>query len=110
LYLDPILAYFPATSGRVIAVSTPLRAVSSDEGSNPSPSAFHLRATGIDSMNPHLRLDVEAEHHPALVVLGDVAMRHPATRVRDVEEDVDRFAGAHEHRVLPDQVRLDHVF
>jgi len=28
------------------------------------------------------RLDVEAEHHPALVVLGDVAVRHPAARVR----------------------------
>jgi RimK family alpha-L-glutamate ligase len=53
--------------------------------------------------------DVEAEHHPALVMLGDVAMSHPAAGVRHVEEDVDGLAGAHEHRVLPDQVRLDDV-
>src|SRR5262245_8960925 len=53
--------------------------------------------------------DVEAEHHPALVVLGDVTVRHPATGVRDVEQDVDGLPRAHEHCVLPDEVRLDDV-
>ena len=56
-----------------------------------------------------LRLDVEAEHHPALVVLGDVAVGHPATRVCDVEQDVDNLAGADQDRVLPNEVRLDDV-
>src|SRR6476619_7495104 len=51
-------------------------------------------------------LDVEAEHHSALVVLGDVAMRHPSARIRDVEHDVDGFSCSHEDGVLPDEVRL----
>src|SRR5215204_685553 len=33
--------------------------------------------------------DVEAEHHSALVVLGDVAVGHPAPDVGHVEQDVD---------------------
>ncbi len=48
--------------------------------------------------------DWEAEHHPALVVLGDVAVRHPQAGVGDVEEDVDRLAGTNQHGVLPHQV------
>ena len=40
------------------------------------------------------------------MVLGDVAVRHPATRVRDVEQDVDGLAGADEDGVLPDEVGL----
>src|SRR3954462_15867592 len=51
-------------------------------------------------------LDVEAEHLAALVVLGYVAVRHPAAGVRDIEQDVDDLAGAHEHRVRPDEVRV----
>ena len=44
--------------------------------------------------------DVEAEHHPALVVLGDVAVRHPTSGIGDIEEDVEsgfargRYGGA----------------
>src|SRR4051794_1165050 len=53
------------------------------------------------------RRDVEGEHHPALVVLGDVAVRHPAAGVGDVEEDVDGLPGPDEYGVLPDEVRLD---
>ena len=34
------------------------------------------------SIGNRLRLDGEAEHHPALVVLGDVAVGHPAARIR----------------------------
>jgi hypothetical protein len=30
----------------------------------------------------------EVEHHPALVVFGDVAMCHPDAGIRDVEQDV----------------------
>src|SRR4051794_18651227 len=52
------------------------------------------------------RRDVEAEHHSALVMLGDMAMRHPDPRVRYVEQDVDRLTSPHEHRVLPYQVLL----
>ena len=37
-------------------------------------------------------VNVEAEHHAALVVLGDVTVRHPQAGVRDIEEDVDGFA------------------
>ena len=51
-------------------------------------------------------LDVKAEHHPALVVLGDVAVRHPVAGVRDIEEDVDCLPGTDEHGVLPHEVRL----
>ena len=50
--------------------------------------------------------DVEAEHHPALVMFGNVAMRHPTAWVGHVEEDVHRLACSDEHRVLPDEVRL----
>ena len=49
---------------------------------------------------------VEAEHHSTLVMLGDVAVRHPDARVRYVEKDVHSLAGSHQHRVLPDQVLL----
>jgi hypothetical protein len=38
------------------------------------------------------RIDREAEHHAALMMLGDGAVRHPASGIRDVEEDVDRLA------------------
>src|SRR3954466_10176173 len=50
------------------------------------------------------RLDCfEAEHHSTLVVLSDVAVRHPTARIGDVQQDVDRLAGKHEHGVLPSQ-------
>jgi hypothetical protein len=42
-----------------------------------------------------LFVDDEAEHHAALVVLGDVAVSHPVTGVGDLEQDVDGLAGAH---------------
>src|SRR5918999_5440528 len=54
-----------------------------------------------------LGVDGEAEHHPALVVLGDVTVGHPETRVAHVQEHVDGLSGADEHRVLPDEIRLD---
>ena len=56
-----------------------------------------------------LGIDVEGEHHPALVVLGDVAVGHPATWICDVEQDVDDLSRPDEHGVLPHEVRLDHV-
>jgi hypothetical protein len=40
------------------------------------------------------------------VVLGDVAVRHPDPAIRDVEQDVDGLAGAHENGVLPDEILL----
>src|SRR5687768_400885 len=70
-------------------------------------NAISVNATSGLSPRPVSRIDVEAEHHAALVVLGDVAVRHPTADVGDVEQDVDRFAGAHEHGVLPHEVRLD---
>ena len=54
-----------------------------------------------------LRSDGEAEHHSALVVLGYVTVRHPETRLAHVQEDVDGLPGPDEHRVLPNQIRLD---
>jgi hypothetical protein len=48
-----------------------------------------------------LLVDNEAEHHAALVVLRYVAVSHPVAGIRDVEQDVDRLARPHEHRVLP---------
>src|ERR671911_786493 len=52
--------------------------------------------------------DLEAEHHSALVMFGDVAVRHPEARVAEVEEDVHGLPGPHQHRVLPHQAGLDH--
>src|SRR4051794_34556209 len=67
------------------------------------PHACSVRLRGRSVPETALGLDVEAEHHPALMVFGDVAVGHPPARVRHVEQDVDRLAGAHEHRVLPDE-------
>src|SRR5919108_5268671 len=53
-----------------------------------------------------LLVDVEAEHHAALVVLGDMAVSHPAAGIGDVEQDLDRLLGSHQHRVLPHEVGL----
>src|SRR4030095_445373 len=53
-----------------------------------------------------LFVHIEAEHHSALVVLRDVTVRHPRPRIRDVQQNVNRFPGTHEHRVLPDEVLL----
>jgi hypothetical protein len=50
--------------------------------------------------------DVEAEHHPALGVFGDVAVRHPQPGIGDVQQDVHRFPRPQEHGVLPDEVLL----
>ena len=49
---------------------------------------------------------VEAEHHPALGMLGDVAVRHPQTWIRDVKQDVHGPSHGHEHGFLPYQVGL----
>jgi hypothetical protein len=37
-------------------------------------------------------------------MLGDVAVRHPDARMRDVEKKVDSLASGHKDRVLPRQV------
>src|SRR5262245_43276764 len=65
--------------------------------------------TVADALIAIVRYHVEAEHHSALVVLGDVTVRHPSAGVRDIEQDVHRLAGADEDRVLPDEVRLHDV-
>src|SRR5918996_2505764 len=56
------------------------------------------------SMSCRSWLHSEAKHHPALRMLSDVAVRHPQTWVRQVQEDVHRLAGAQENGVLPNQV------
>ena len=43
------------------------------------------------------RVNPEAEHHPALVMLGDVTVRHPKSRVGYVEQDVDGSPVRTEH-------------
>src|SRR4051794_8884160 len=66
------------------------------------------RASGSeDASGSGPRLDGEAEHHAALVVLGDVAVGHPQAGIADVEQDVDRLPGGHQHGVLPYQAWLD---
>ena len=47
-------------------------------------SATRRIAPGPDGSRRHrsCRFDTEAEHHPVLVVLGDVAVRHPQSPVR----------------------------
>src|SRR3954471_3463958 len=52
------------------------------------------------------RVDAEAEHHSALVVFGDVAVRHPSAGVGDVQQQVYDLTRWHEDGVLPDEVRL----
>src|SRR3954453_10233900 len=54
----------------------------------------------------YLRVDVEAEHHSALVVFGDVAVRHPSAGVGDVQQQVHDLTRWYEDGVLPDEVRL----
>lgn len=41
------------------------------------------------------------------MMFSDVALSHPAARVRHIEQQIDGWAGWHEHRVLPDEVRFD---
>jgi hypothetical protein len=50
----------------------------------------------FDSCLGGFGIDPEAEHHSALVVLGDVAVGHPEAGVGDVEQDVNGFARAHD--------------
>src|SRR5436190_13562154 len=66
-----------------------------------------LSLTGRRSFVAFCRCDVEAEHHPAFVMLGHMAVSHPPAWIRHVEQDVNGLAGAHEDGVLPDEVRLD---
>src|SRR5437870_4132642 len=49
-------------------------------------------------------IDGDRRHHAGLEMLGDVAMQHPAARVRQVEQQVHRRAGRHQHGVLPGQI------
>ena len=51
-------------------------------GSPPSPSP-------LSPPPPPGRLDVEAEHHSALVMLGDVAVGHPTPDMCHVQQDVN---------------------
>ena len=53
-------------------------------------------------------VNLEREHHPGLVMLGDMAVRHPCPGVH-VEQNVDSFARSYEYGVLPDEVPLLHV-
>src|ERR687885_854780 len=50
--------------------------------------------------------DGEAEHHPALGVLGNMAVGHPASGIGDFQQDVHRLPCAPEHGVLPHEVGL----
>jgi trehalose/maltose hydrolase-like predicted phosphorylase len=60
----------------------------------------------------HLRLwleHLEAEHHAALDVFGDVAVSHPAPGAADIEQDVDNLTGPNQNGVLPDEVGFGHT-
>src|SRR4029077_8907655 len=47
-------------------------------------------------------VNLEREHHPGLVMLGDMAVRHPGPGVRHVEPNVDGFARSYAYGLLPD--------
>jgi hypothetical protein len=47
---------------------------------------------------------LEAEHHAALDVFGDVAVGHPVPGAADIEQDVDDLTGPNQNGVLPDEV------
>src|SRR5919199_4806103 len=69
------------------------------------PNTCLLLVSSLSSHNTALTY-LEAEHHPALGVFGDVAVRHPEPAIRDVQQDVHGLARAHEHGVLPYKVGL----
>jgi hypothetical protein len=83
-----------ARAARVVAVSLRQGGEAGDVGEDEggvrgSQSSFPSETAAC------LLVDDEAEHHAALVVLGDVAVSHPVTGVGDLEQDVDGLAGAH---------------
>jgi carboxypeptidase PM20D1 len=55
---------------------------------------------------PALWVDPEMQHHAAFVMFGNVAMRHPHSRIRHVEQQIDRLSRGDQHRVLPHQIRF----
>src|SRR5690242_13352858 len=71
-----------------------------------SPISFPLCEDARQVIDVVGGVDREAEHHPALVMLRDVAVRHPATGIGDVEQHIDDLAGGDEDCVLPDKIRL----
>ena len=81
LYVDP--------AGRLSRGSSTRASVASKMISPQTRGARSPARMAVQRRRSRCRCDVEAEHHPALVVLGDVAVRHPAAWVGDVEQDVD---------------------
>src|SRR5437763_15388138 len=67
------------------------------------PNIGLLLVSSLSSRNTALT-HLEAEHHAALGVFGNVAVRHPEPAIRDVQQDVHGLACAHEHGVLPYEV------
>src|SRR5262245_57909900 len=53
--------------------------------------------------------NIKAEHHAALVVFGDVTVRHPESGVCHIKQDVHGLSCEQEHGVLPDQVLFDNT-
>ena len=73
----------------------------------PAPEPF-VTSSWSQSSPPQVAGDVEAEHHAALHVLGDVAMGHPHAGASGVEQDLGGLAGTDQHDVPRDQVGLGH--
>jgi hypothetical protein len=73
----------------------------------PAPEPF-VTSSWSQSSPPQVAGDVEAEHHAALHVLGDVAMGHPHAGASGVEQDVGGLADTDQHDVPRDQVGLGH--
>src|SRR5689334_25162300 len=48
--------------------------------------------------------DRKRRHHAGRQMLGDVAVNHPASRVRHVGEQLHRFTGGDDRRVFPDEI------
>src|SRR5262245_1685644 len=68
-------------------------------------SVVMVFTTGYLSCHSKVRFfNREAEHHPTLEVLRDVAMQHPDAGIAHIDQDVDRLPRGHQHCVLPGQV------
>src|SRR3954465_13508053 len=65
-------------------------------------TSVRARAIGrISCSGGGLLVNREPHHHPCREMLGNVAVRHPATGIRRIEQNIHRATRGHQHSVLP---------